>query len=146
MRRRALRSVAFDASVACWPAACKPTFELAAVALPVAAGPESATPAAMTAAPIHRFMAVFPFFLQDRSPRNDGPALRACLDLTHVAPDITSGASDDDASGDDPNGGGASDGASALRWSSPWCHPEPRRRRRDWPATGPGRVRRERSA
>src|SRR6266851_1620150 len=72
-----------------------------------------------------------------------------------VAPDITSsddasgdGANGDDASGDDANAGDASagdspnddgGGASALRWSSPWCHPEPRRRRRDWPAIGPGR-------
>jgi hypothetical protein len=64
-------------------------------------------------------------------------------------------ANDDDANDDDANAGDASaddspngdgGGASALRWSSPWCHPEPRRRRRDWPATGPGRVRRERSA
>jgi hypothetical protein len=70
---------------------------------------------------------------------------------------ITSGddANGDDANDDDANAGDASaddspngdgGGASALRWSSPWCHPEPRRRRRDWPATGPGRVRRERSA
>ena len=146
--------------------------------------------------------------MQDRSPHNDRPAPRACLNLTHahqsvfkrsmpsdlirgwkpvrvrktrqnqearapfrfyrnvkefgVTPDITSddGANGDDASGDDANGDDANagdasagdspnddgGGASALRWSSPWCHPEPRRRRRDWPATGPGRVRRERSA
>src|SRR5216684_4325357 len=60
--------------------------------------------------------------LQDRSSGNDRPALWACLDLTHVAPGITSGANGDDASGDDanagdanaddgPNGGGANDDA-----------------------------------
>src|SRR6266849_2308307 len=56
-----------------------------------------------------------------------------------VAPEITSGddANAGDASaGDSPNDDGG--GASALRSSSPWCHPEPRRQRRDWPATGPG--------
>jgi|SRR5450432_226935 hypothetical protein len=205
MRRRALRSVTFDASVACRPAACKPTFELAAAALPVAAGPESASPAAMTATPIHRFMATFSCRIDHvtTGPRR-GPVsqshsrtpeqFQARHTLGHdrgvktgsrqenastqesrapfrfyrngkdsgAAPDITSGdgANGDDASGDDASAGDASagdasagdgpnddgGGASALGWSSPWYHPEPRRRRRDWPAIRPGRVRRERSA
>src|SRR5882672_7452606 len=102
-----------------------PAFELVAAALPIAAGANSARPAAITAPPIHVFMRALP--RQAQQPCKTGPQLAGPSQLTHTrAAGITSGPSGDDDADDNPNGGGDADdnpsgggdggGASALRW------------------------------